>query len=83
MVLMLWFCFVELLGFYRVSNDSLHGFRDGDLVVYEKLWRNYDQADTVIFDDDGIKVAEFAAMNGGIIKGRVLFVLETRGFCNE
>ncbi len=66
-----------------MEGETHDGLRDGDLVIYEKIWRRYSYDDTVLFEKDGEDVAKVADMNGGVVKGRVLALLRVRGIGSE
>ena len=78
-----WVCFDRCLGFYRIVGDGFEELRDGDLVVYEKIWKHYGYDDVVLYEKNGEKIAKMADANGGVIKGRVLVLLRVRDIVDE
>ena len=78
-----WLIFGIGIGFHRIEGETQNDLRDGDLVIYEKIWRRYSYDDTVLFEKDGEGVAKVADMNGGVVKGRVLALLRVRGIGSE
>ena len=72
-----------MLGFYRATGEENTTLRDGDLVIYERLWRQYGDSDVILYDKNGWRIDELSAMNGGEIKGRVLALLRVRGIVDE
>ncbi|MBR0482643.1 hypothetical protein IJJ54_00810 [Candidatus Saccharibacteria bacterium] len=78
-----WLCFGWALGFYRANGEEGGGLRDGDLVIYDKIVRQYGYEDAVLYEKDGVRVSEYAAMNGGELRGRILVLLRVRGVGDE
>ena len=75
----IYFCFGFALGFYYVSEPNGE-LSDGDLVVYEKIWRRYDSDDVLLAQGEINYTNE---LGGKAIDGRVLLIVKIRNFTNE
>lgn len=75
----IYFCFGFALGFYYVSEPNGE-LSDGDLVVYEKIWRRYDSDDVLLAQGEINCTNE---LGGKAIDGRVLLIVKIRNFTNE
>lgn len=75
----IYFCFGLALGFYYVSEPN-GVLGDGDLVVYEKIWRRYDSDDVLLAQGEINCTNE---LGGKTIDGRVLLIVKIRNFTNE
>ena len=83
LITVIYICFGFCIGFKRNESLEIKGMRDGDLIIYEKIWQDYTAEDVVLVDRDGLSVCEYGAMNGGVIKGRVIAVIRVRNFIDE
>ena len=75
----IYFCFGFALGFYYVREPNGE-LSDGDLVVYEKIWRRYDSDDVLLAQGEINCTNE---LGGKVIDGRVLLIVKVRNFTNE
>lgn len=83
LVAVFYICFGLCIGFKRNDGFEIDGLKDGDLIIYEKMWRTYVSEDVVFIERDGAAITEYGAMNGGVVKGRVLAIIRIRNFIDE